>query len=40
MGSTLWFTELLTRLSGQSALAQAARYALNHWIDLSVFLDD
>jgi len=35
-----WFTELVTRLSGRSAMAQAIRYALNHWDGLTVFLDD
>lgn len=35
-----WFTELVMRLSGRSALAQAVRYALNHWDGLTVFLDD
>jgi transposase len=35
-----WFTELLGRLSGRSALAQAVRYALNHWDGLNVFLND
>jgi transposase len=34
-----WFTELLARLFGQSALAQAV-YALNHWDGLMLFLDD
>jgi transposase len=35
-----WFTDLLTRLSGRSALAQAVRYALNHWEGLTIFLND
>ena len=35
-----WFTGLLTRLSGRSALAQAVRYALNHWNGLTLFLND
>jgi transposase len=35
-----WLTELLTRLSGRSTLAQAIRYALNHWKGLVRFLDD
>jgi hypothetical protein len=33
-------TELLGRLSGRSTLAQAIRYALNHWDGLIRFLDD
>ena len=35
-----WLTDLLGRLSGRSALAQAIRYALNHWGGLNRFLDD
>jgi hypothetical protein len=35
-----WLTELLGRLSGRSSLAQAIRYALNHWNGLIRFLDD
>jgi transposase len=35
-----WLTELLDRLSGRSTLAQAIRYALNHWKGLIRFLDD
>jgi transposase len=35
-----WLTELLGRLSGRSTLAQAIRYALNHWDGLIRFLDD
>ena len=35
-----WFNEQLARLPGRSALAQAIRYALNHWAGLTVFLDD
>jgi len=35
-----WLTELLTRLSGRATLAQAIRYALNHWKGLVRFLDD
>jgi transposase len=35
-----WLTELLARLSGRSTLAQAIRYALNHWKGLIRFLDD
>jgi len=35
-----WLTEQLSRLSGRAALAQAIRYALNHWIGLTRFLDD
>jgi Transposase IS66 family len=26
-----WFTELLARFSGRSALAQSVRWAMNHW---------
>src|ERR1700712_784050 len=29
-----WLTETLGRISGRSALAQAIRYALNHWTGL------
>jgi hypothetical protein len=35
-----WLTETLNRISGRSALAQAIRYALNHWSGLVLFLDD
>jgi transposase len=35
-----WLTELLGRLSGRATLAQAIRYALNHWKGLIRFLDD
>ena len=35
-----WLTETLGRISGRSALAQAIRYALNHWTGLGLFLDD
>jgi transposase len=35
-----WLTETLDRISGRSALAQAIRYALNHWSGLILFLDD
>jgi len=35
-----WLNELLGRLSGRSTLAQAIRYALNHWKGLIRFLDD
>jgi transposase len=35
-----WFTEQLPRISGRSTLAQAIRYALNHWQGLVLFLDD
>jgi transposase len=35
-----WMTEQLERLSGRSALAQAIRYALNHWKGLTLFLSD
>ena len=35
-----WLTETLDRISGRSALAQAIRYALNHWSGLVLFLDD
>jgi len=35
-----WLTETLDRISGRSALAQAIRYALNHWSGLVLFPDD
>lgn len=35
-----WLTEQLSRISGRSTLAQAIRYALNHWKGLVLFLDD
>jgi transposase len=35
-----WMTEQLERISGRSALAQAIRYALNHWEGLTLFLSD
>ncbi len=36
-----WFTEQLNRASGRSGLVQAiARYALNHWAGLILFLED
>ena len=35
-----WLEETLGRISGRSALAQAIRYALNHWSGLILFLDD
>ena len=35
-----WLSEQLNRLSGRSGLAQAIRYALNHWEGLILFLDD
>ena len=35
-----WLNERLARISGGSALAQAIRYALNHWDGLTLFLDD
>jgi transposase len=35
-----WLTETLARISGRSALAQAIRYALNHWSGLVLFFDD
>jgi len=35
-----WLTEQLERLSGRSPLAQAIRYALNHWSGLQLYLDD
>jgi transposase len=36
----VWLTERLERISGRSALAQAIRYALNHWEGLTLFLSD
>jgi transposase len=35
-----WLTEVLDRISGHSTLAQAIRYALNHWPGLILFLQD
>lgn len=35
-----WLIEQLARISGRSTLAQAIRYALNHWGGLIRFLDD
>jgi len=35
-----WLTEQLNRVSGRSGLAQAMRYALNHWAGLILFLED
>jgi transposase len=35
-----WLTEQLRRISGRSTLAQAMRYALNHWNGLILYLDD
>jgi transposase len=36
----VWLTEVLGRISGRSVLAQAIRYALNHWSGLILFLAD
>jgi transposase len=36
----VWLNERLERISGRSALAQAIRYALNHWEGLTLFLSD
>ena len=36
----IWLTEQLGRISGRSTLAQAMRYALNHWNGLILYLDD
>jgi transposase len=36
----VWLTEQLNRVSGRSGLAQAIRYALNHWAGLTLFLQD
>ncbi|MGH8255319.1 MAG: IS66 family transposase [Steroidobacteraceae bacterium] len=35
-----WLTEQLERIPGRSTLAQAIRYALNHWPGLNRYLDD
>ena len=35
-----WLNETLGRISGRSSLAQAIRYAMNHWEGLILFLDD
>ena len=36
----VWLTAQLNRVSGRSSLAQAMRYALNHWAGLILFLED
>jgi transposase len=36
----VWLAEQLQRISGRSTLAQAMRYALNHWNGLVLYLDD
>lgn len=36
----VWLNETFAHVSGRSALAQAIRYALNHWEGLILFLDD
>jgi transposase len=36
----IWLSEQLNRVSGRSGLAQAMRYALNHWAGLILFLED
>jgi transposase len=35
-----WLADTLDRISGRSALAQAIRYALNHWSGLILLHDD
>lgn len=35
-----WLRQQLERISGRSTLAQAIRYALNHWSGLILYLDD
>ncbi|MGH8144323.1 MAG: IS66 family transposase [Steroidobacteraceae bacterium] len=35
-----WLTAQIERVSGRSTLAQAMRYALNHWSGLVLYLDD
>lgn len=35
-----WLAEQLQRISGRATLAQAIRYALNHWGGLILYLDD
>jgi transposase len=35
-----WFEHQLTRVSGKSLIADAIRYALNHWDGLTRFLED
>ena len=35
-----WLNQQLGRISGRSSLAQAIRYALNHWDGLILFLED
>jgi transposase len=36
----VWLTGQLERVSGRSTIAQAIRYALNHWKGLVLYLDD
>jgi transposase len=36
----VWLTEQLERVPGRSTLAQAMRYALNHWNGLICYIDD
>ena len=36
----VWFEQQLARVSGKSDIAEAIRYALNHWDGLARFLDD
>jgi transposase len=36
----IWLTEVHNRISARSKLAEAIRYALNHWTGLIRFLDD
>jgi hypothetical protein len=36
----IWFGEQLKRVSGGSKIAEALRYALNHWEGLIRFIDD
>ena len=35
-----WLNETLERISGRSTLAQAIRYACNHWSGLILFQED
>ncbi|MCP3468073.1 IS66 family transposase [Bradyrhizobium sp. CCGUVB23] len=35
-----WFEQQLTRVSGKATIAEHIRYALNHWVGLTRFLDD
>jgi transposase len=40
LGLKTWFEQQLARVSAKSVIADAIRYALNHWDGLTRFLDD